>query len=450
MKNVSKLTLSLFGLILFFQPLVAFAQKIQADDSSRKTYKFTGGRWFDGEGFRREIFYSVDGVLTKRKPARIDETVDLKGGFVIPPFADAHTHNLDGEFNLDKTIKAYLAEGTFYVQVLTNYAGGARAAKPFLNKPASVDAVYANGGLTSTLGHPFIAYEPRAQGFFNPADWNANMDKIRLGRIGENQVYWFFDSRADVDAKWAKFIAQKPDAVKIFLLDAENYEATSKNGKVGDKGLSPEVAEYVVNKAHAAGLRVFAHIETANDFRLGLKIGVDGFAHAPHYGWNGKAEDTLQNDLTLADIRLAAKKKTIVIPTAQIGRIETTDYSAPEPKIDAERFARIVERQKRILNQMRENGVTLALGSDYYGRTLGEELWYLYDNRIFDNLTLLRIASETTPQMIFPNRRIGRLRDGFEASFLVLGGDPVKDFKHVKNIRLRFKQGTFIEVKSEK
>lgn len=444
MKNLSNLIFSLFGLMLFFLPLVVFAQ-VQSADPSRKTYKFTGGQWFDGKGFRQQTFFAVDGMLTKKAPARIDENVDLKGGFIIPPFADAHTHNLDGEFNLEKIIKDYLAEGTFYVQVLGNYAGGARAAKPFLNKPASVDAVYANGGLTSTLGHPFLAYEPRAQGFFNPADWDANMDKIRLGRIGENQVYWFFDSRADVDAKWAKFIAQKPDAVKIFLLDAENYETLSKNGKVGDKGLSPEVAEYVVTKAHAAGLRVFAHIETANDFRLGLKIGVDGFAHAPHYGWDGKTQDMPQNDLTLEDIKLAAKRKAIIIPTAQIGKLVTTEYTGAEPKLDPERFGRVLERQKRLLNLMRKNGVTIALGSDYYGRTLGEELWYLHDNRVFDNLTLLRMASETTPRTIFPNRKIGLLREGFEASFLVLDGNPLKDFKQIKNIRRRFKQGTFLK-----
>jgi imidazolonepropionase-like amidohydrolase len=445
MKNISKLTAFfwLSGWILFFQPLDVFSQ-LQSDDSSRKVYKFINGQWFDGKDFRRETFFAVEGVLTKKKPAKIDETVDLRNGFVIPPFADAHTHNLDGSFNLEKIIKAYLREGTFYVQVLTNYATGAKIAKPFLNKPTSVDAIYANGGLTSTLGHPFLAYEPRAQGFYNYADWNANMDKIKLGRTGENNVYWFLDSRADVDAKWDKFLAQKPDVVKIYLLDAANYEQVSKNGKVGDKGLSPDIAEYVVGKAHAAGLRVYAHVETADDFRLGLKIGVDGFAHAPHYGWSGKPEDAPRNDLNIEDIRLAAKKKVVVIPTAQITRIETTDNPDAKQKAALESFQRVIERQKRLFGLMQQNGVTVALGSDYFGRTLSEELWHFSDNRIFDNQTLLRIATEITPRTIFPNRQIGRLREGYEASFLVLGSNPLKDFTSVKNIQMRFKQGVFI------
>ena len=418
---------------------------------SPKTIKFINGNWLNGKDFKPRTFYSASGILTERKPTQIDQTVDLKNGFVIPPSADAHTHNLDGSFNLDKIIKAYLEEGTFYVQVLGNYATGAKQAKSFLNKPSSLDVIYANGGLTSTLGHPFLAYEPRALGFYNPADWEANMEKIKLGRKGENNVYWFFDSKADVDAKWEKFLAQKPDVVKIFLLDAENYKQNSKNGKAGDKGLSPEVAEYVVQKAHEAGLRVYAHIETANDFRLGLKIGVDGFAHAPYYGWNGKIEDAPKDDLTVKDIQLAAKKRVVVIPTIQWGRISTTDYASDgKETLNRERFRRVVERQRRLFDLMRRNGVIVALGSDVFGQTLSGEFWYLHDNRIFDNETLLRIAVETTPQTIFPNRKIGRLREGYEANFLVLENNPLLNFNAIKNIRFRYKRGLLLDFPIQK
>lgn len=442
MKTMKKILL----LLLFVLSICSIsAQKLDLNQS--KTFKFINGNWFDGKKFNKRIFYSVNGLLTGKTPEKIDETIDLKNGYVVPPFADAHTHNLGGTFNLDKLSKEYIAEGTFYVQVLGNYATGAKHARSLLNQPSTLDAVYANGGLTSTLGHPFLVYEPRALGFYNPAEWNANMEKIKLGRRGENNVYWFLDSIADVDAKWDKFLAQKPDLVKIFLLDAKNYEKLYKNGKAGDKGLSATVAEYVVKKTHQAGLRVYAHIETADDFRLGLKIGVDGFAHAPNYGWSGKIEDKPQDDLTLADIRLAARRKTVIIPTAQWGRMAATDYAAEgTQKPAAERMARVVERQKRMFNLMLRNGVTIAFGSDYFGRTLGSELSYLHDNRIFDNLTLLKIAAEITPQIIFPNRKIGKLRDGYEASFLVLNANPLMDFEQIKNINFRFKQGNIINI----
>src|SRR5919202_2889182 len=56
---------------------------------SSKTYEFVNGQWFNGQGFRRENFYSVGGVLTAKKPGKIDHLIDLAGKFVIPPFGEA-------------------------------------------------------------------------------------------------------------------------------------------------------------------------------------------------------------------------------------------------------------------------------------------------------------------------------------------------------------------------
>jgi predicted amidohydrolase YtcJ len=60
---------------------------------------------------------------------------------------------------------------------------------------------------------------------------------------------------------------------------------------------------------------------------------------------------------------------------------------------------------------------------------------------------MLKIWTEDTPRTIFPNRRIGKFREGYEASFLVLEDNPIDDFERIKNIRLRFKQGYLINVK---
>ena len=54
---------------------------------------------------------------------------------------------------------------------------------------------------------------------------------------------------------------------------------------------------------------------------------------------------------------------------------------------------------------------------------------------------VLRLWSELSPQTIFPNRRVGILAAGAEASFLVLDGDPLADFANVRRIRVRGKDG---------
>ncbi|CAN5704787.1 amidohydrolase family protein [soil metagenome] len=415
---------------------------------NQKNYQFSNGKWFDGKVFKRETFYSANGILTKRKPLKIDETVDLKNGFVISPFADAHTHNLDGVRDLERVSKAYLEEGTFYVQVLGNYASGAKQARLLLNKPSTLDVSYANGMLTCTYGHPFMVYEPFAMGIYNYPEALRRVEEVKKSRRAENNAYWFLDTKTDVDEKWEKILAAQPDIIKIGLLDAENYAKYAAADDKLNKGLSPEVAEYVVRKAHQAGLRVYAHIETANDFRLGVRIGVDGFAHAPHYSWDGKTESRPQNDLTVKDIKLAARKKVVVIPTSQRELYKVTDYdSGGKGTLNQESFGRVLERQKKLFNQMHKSGVRLAFGLDSYGSTVSPEIWHFHDNKIFDNQTLLKIAVETTAQTIFPNRKIGRLREGYEASFLVLNGNPLEDFRQIKNINLRFKQGFFINMK---
>ncbi len=60
---------------------------------------------------------------------------------------------------------------------------------------------------------------------------------------------------------------------------------------------------------------------------------------------------------------------------------------------------------------------------------------------VFDSLALLKMWCETTAGTIFPKRKIGHLKDGFEASFLALTGNPLQDFSQIKAIELRFKQG---------
>jgi len=46
-----------------------------------------------------------------------------------------------------------------------------------------------------------------------------------------------------------------------------------------------------------------------------------------------------------------------------------------------------------------------------------------------------------TPQAVFPERRIGRLQPGYEASLLILEENPLDATEHARTIRLRLKQG---------
>lgn len=94
---------------------------------------------------------------------------------------------------------------------------------------------------------------------------------------------------------------------------------------------------------------------------------------------------------------------------------------------------------------LREAGVWLAIGSDSAEDSSVAEFFYLKGLNVFDNLTLLKMWTESTPQSIFPRRKIGTLSEGAEASFLALEGNPLEDLQNVRRIRVRFKQGVLLE-----
>lgn len=73
--------------------------------------------------------------------------------------------------------------------------------------------------------------------------------------------------------------------------------------------------------------------------------------------------------------------------------------------------------------------------------TARREATYFHAHNFFSNETLLKVWTKTTPQAIFPDRRIGRFAPNYEASFLVLGSNPLDDFAAVRDIRRRVKRG---------
>ena len=140
--------------------------------------------------------------------------------------------------------------------------------------------------------------------------------------------------------------------------------------------------------------------------------------------------------LTDREAKETAKRKICVVPAPIFnGQIE----AAARAKTD--------QGLKHNLNLLKKYKANIALGSDRYGSTPLDDVLYLQKLGVFSNLELLKIWTEKTPNTIFPNRRIGKLAENYEASFIVLGGNPVTDFEKVKNITYRFKQGHPIEIK---
>lgn len=398
--------------------------------AQQKTIHFINGQWFNGSGFTAGEFYSVNGYLTKNKPAVVDTVVDLNNQFVIPPFGEAHNHSPETDQDLDVYIERYLADGIFYIKNPNSIPFATNKIQHRLNNPRSVDVLFANGGITANGGHPTTLYPYLLTTTYKKAlpGWTA--------KSFEGEAFYLINDKAELEKKWPFILAQKPGFIKFYLLFSEEYKErkddTVFNGK---KGIDPALAKLVVQKAHAAGLQVSAHAETPHDVEVALKAGVDEINHLPGYQvrWRGGyTADYYKLDKRL--VRLLKKKRVHVDPTYSLLKTELKPMSP-------EQYQAQVNVQIYNLQLLRKFKVPVTIGCDSYNLTAKTEMEYLHALNVYTNLELLKMWCELTPAAIFPQRKIAKLQEGYEASFLLLKTDPTADFKQVFNIQLRVKQG---------
>ncbi|MEM1269583.1 MAG: amidohydrolase family protein [Bacteroidota bacterium] len=391
---------------------------------SAQTYAFVNGRWFNGEAFESRTVYVADGVFVAAPPASIDSTYDLGGRYVVPPFGEAHNHNLDSDFRLQDRIRQYLLDGVFYAKMQSSIKRRIEPNRHLFNHPRTVDVAFAHAPLTGSGGHPVRLRER----FFDMGRFDGLFEsKSQI----EGEGYIIIDSERDLRPAWTRVLALAPDFVKANLLYSEEFEERQADSLYfGQKGLNPDLLPYVVRWAHRDGLRVSVHVNTPTDFHYAIVAGVDEVNHLPFPRRGQATEERIRDE----DALMASYQGTVVVTTVSLVRRNLE----PEDEAWLEQAEATISDNLRILQA---HGVTIAVGSDMFGDTSLDEAMYLHELEVFTNLELLKMWCENAPRTIFSERRIGQLADGYEASFLVLGGNPLEDFSQVKDIALRFKQG---------
>ncbi len=375
---------------------------------------YTGGSWFDGTRFVSRTMVVRNGRFVSARSGRPgSKVIDLAGGHVVPPFCEGHNHDIAAG-NPEERNRRYLNAGVFYVQILNNDPIAAHAQRSFWNRPDTVDVAFAHGGITATGGHPVEVLERIRKG-----------GGYGSGAVISDRAYYEVDTIADLNRKWPKLRSEQPELIKLFLQFSEDYERRrSDPAYAGNRGLSPVVLRRAMKLARRDGKRVAVHTTSAEDFRLAARERADIIAHVPGY--------MSVESITAEDAALAAKHRTWVITTAILAQ----DY--PVQGVDR---AALRAAQTANLRTLRRAGVRLAIGSDTWGDTSHQEVAYLRALGVFQDSELLRMWTQNCPKMIFPERRVGSLQAGFEASFLVLDGDPLADFAAVQRIRLSIKNG---------
>lgn len=412
---------------LTFTLAVPGAIRAQAEDSLRSpvdptVHAYRNGRWFDGRGFVERTMYVRDGTFVDEPASGADSVVDLRGRWAIPPFAEAHNHNVEAGPGFADRVRRYLSHGVFYVKNPNVLPSNVDPIREAVNHPTSIDVAFAGGGITGPGGHPIGVVQRNV----DRGTWTADQ--------GQGAFYHAVADTGDLDAAWAALLADRPDFVKTYLLYSETHDRRADDpAYVGQRGLDPDLLPAIVERARGANLTVTTHVETAADFRHAVEAGVDEIAHLP--GFRGDEDNRFPEPdrflLDRSDARRAAEAGVVVVTT--LG-----DFDELDDEVTSQRARKVFRHNLEVL---KEEGVRLAVGSDDYGAVGVEEAFQLLDLDVFSNLELLATWVEDTPRTIFPDRRIGRLAPGYEASFLVLERNPIEDFSATRAIRVRVKQG---------
>jgi len=277
---------------------------LKAQSKGSQNIALINGKWFNGKSFEAQTFYAVNGRFTMKKPGRVDRTLDLSGTWIVPPFAEAHNHNIGtGIEERDKeAIKKYLSDGVFYVKIQGNLPLDENAKRELLiNQPESIDVVFAQGSITSAGGHPVTLVERLLSQGFYPGQTKQSLRDYR---------YFTIDSDAELDQKWQLVLRNNPDFIKVFLWSSDEFDKRKGNpAYLGQYGLDPRLLPKIVAKAHANKLSVSAHVSDAADFHLAVSADVDEISHLPTLA---------STPIATEDARVAARRGLDVITTCAI------------------------------------------------------------------------------------------------------------------------------------
>lgn len=407
--------------ILLLACTAATAQEPPYQASAPLSWELKNARWFDGQAVRRGHLYVQDGVFVAKKPARVNRKLDFRGQqTLIGPLAEAHNHNLQTAWGWQQYLGRYIDDGVLYAAMLCGDPAGVAEVEPLAANPAAPDMRFVTACITSSDGYPLAAVLPDPQARTPEA-------------LSAQQQLVLIDSPAQAAAQWPAIRARGGHWLRLVLAHSERPELHQQPEMFGRLGLSPDTAHELTRLAHAEGRQVVAHVETAADFDAALAAGVDVIGHLPGYA----------NTLDEAPETFLISEAAAARAARQRVAVTTTTAATALFKLDPAPLAALREVQRANLARLQAGGVQLLIGSDVFIGTARAELQAL-DELGLDRATLLRLATQDTPRALFPGRRLGCFEPGCEASFLMLGGDPLADLAALDRPLLRVKQGRLL------
>ncbi len=207
-------------------------------------------------------------------------------------------------------------------------------------------------------------------------------------------------------------------------------------GGIAEALMTPAEIEAVVDAAHRFGAKVAAHSGSSAATEVAVDAGVDSIEHG--YTLDRKV------------LRKMHKAGTWLVPTIVVSQPATEPFfeRIGSPQWYLERRNSVGKLHWEMLRTAIEEEVNIGLGTDQLphepndGTTATVREAQYYVEAGMTPLQSLRSATIETARMLGAESDIGSLEVGKYADIVAVSGDPVKDIKALRDIRLVMKGGT--------
>ncbi|MDP2344680.1 MAG: amidohydrolase family protein [Deltaproteobacteria bacterium] len=238
----------------------------------------------------------------------------------------------------------------------------------------------------------------------------------------------------------------------------------------GTPVIAPAVLDAIVQSAHARGLKVVAHIDTADNALLAARHGVDVLVHGVH-----------SSELTVEQAKEIASHKMVVAPTLLTFerldelRREAVGFSSLEREsiapnvqhalthmpedyaldkdllawmdhLDKHRESRLVQNTKRLFDA----GVPILVGTDGQGSDgsfpagIHKEMQLLVKAGV-PNADVLLGATARSAHMLLADPSFGTIEAGKDADLLLVEGNPLEDISATEKIVTLIQGGRILQ-----
>ena len=206
-------------------------------------------------------------------------------------------------------------------------------------------------------------------------------------------------------------------------------------GGIAEALMTPEEITAVVDAAHRFGARVAAHSGSSAATHVAVDAGVDSIEHG--YFLDRKV------------LRKMKKRGTWLVPTIVVSQPATQPFfeRIGSPQWYLQRRNSVGKDHWRALQMAIEEGVNIALGTDQLpsepndGTTATAREAQYYVEAGMTPLQALRAATIAPATMLGAAEEIGSLHAGKYADIVAVSGDPARDIKALRSIKLVMKGG---------